>query len=266
MATHVLKRYIDPLLSPELEHVQSIRIGTKALGYWPQRFVTDPDADQLLRLFERVVSSGRHLALMAHYNHPVELKTDIAKEAVRRVRATGAEIRMQSPVVKHVNDRPELWSELWERGVRLGMVPYYFFVERDTGPRQYFELPLFETYEIFRRAYVKVSGLARTVRGPSMSATPGKVRILGVTTIGNREVFVLDYLQARNPDLVRRPFFAAFDPDATWFDQLRPAFESDRLFFERDSTVAEPELPRYEVAQLANGTGIGTATDPFGAS
>jgi L-lysine 2,3-aminomutase len=49
---------IEPLLAPELAHIQNIRIGTKSVAYWPQRFVTDRDADDLLRLFEKVVASG----------------------------------------------------------------------------------------------------------------------------------------------------------------------------------------------------------------
>src|ERR1700722_2780950 len=70
MSAGVLRRYIEPLLDPSLDHVESIRIGTKSLAYWPQRYVTDPDADTTLRLFEDVVKSGRALALMAHYSHP----------------------------------------------------------------------------------------------------------------------------------------------------------------------------------------------------
>jgi KamA family protein len=231
MGTKVLCRYIEALLHPDLEHVQTIRIGTKAVAYWPQRFVTDGDADELIRLFERVVQSGKHLAVMGHYSHPSELSTSIAEDAVRRIRSTGANVRMQSPLIRHVNDDAGMWADLWRTGVRLGAVPYYMFVERDTGARRYFEVPLVKAWEIFRSAYSRVSGLARTVRGPSMSAFPGKVHILGVTTVGNERVFVLEYLQARDPDLVRRPFFARFDPTASWFDQLEPFSERDQSFF-----------------------------------
>ena len=70
MGATVLRRYIEPLLEPGLEHIESIRIGSKSLAYWPQRFVTDPDADDTLRLFEQVVASGRSLAFMAHFSHP----------------------------------------------------------------------------------------------------------------------------------------------------------------------------------------------------
>ena len=52
---------------------------------------------------------------------------------------------------------------MWRTQVRMGMVPYYMFVERDTGPQDYFAVPLARGYEIFREAYQGVSGLA----GPS---------------------------------------------------------------------------------------------------
>ena len=228
MDTAVLRRYIEPLLDSSLEHLQTIRIGTKAPAYWPQRFVSDGDADDLLRLFEEITESGRHLALMAHYSHPTELEPEIARQAAARIRSAGAEIRMQAPLMRRVNDRSDTWAQLWRTGVRLGMIPYYMFVARDTGPRNYFEVPLARAYQIFRRlAYSQVSGIARTVRGPSMSAYPGKVRVLGVTSIAGQRCFVLDLLQARNPRWVRRPFFARYDPKATWLDDLEPAFESE---------------------------------------
>ena len=53
MNARSLTDYIEPLLAPDLAHIQHIRIGTKAVAYWPQRFVTDKDADDLLRLRNR---------------------------------------------------------------------------------------------------------------------------------------------------------------------------------------------------------------------
>ena len=232
MRTRVLQRYIDPLLDPALEHLISIRIGTKAPGYWPQRFVSDTDADDLLRLFERIVASGRHLAVMAHYSHPRELETEIAQEAVRRIRNTGAVVRCQAPLIAHINDDAETWSSLWRAQVKLGAVPYYMFVERDTGPKNYFEVPLARALTIYNEAFRSISGLGRTVRGPSMSATPGKVLIDGVATIHGEKVFVLKFLQARDPEWVGRPFFARYDEQATWLDDLMPAFGEREFFFE----------------------------------
>ena len=106
------------------------------------------------------------------------------------------------------------------------------FVERNTGPKHYFEVPLARALEIFNEAYARVSGLARTVRGPVMSATPGKVLIDGVTRIGPGEAFVLKFLRARDPTWVGRPFFARFDSRASWLSDLRPAMGQAEFFYQ----------------------------------
>jgi KamA family protein len=231
MGAGVLRRYIEPLLGPGLEHLESIRIGSKSLTYWPQRFVTDPDADDTLRLFERVVASGRTLAFMAHFSHPRELGPDMVAQAVRRIRGTGAVIRTQAPLIRSINDEAAIWAGMWRTQVQMGMVPYYMFVERDTGPQDYFAVPLARAYQVFREAYRSVSGLARTVRGPSMSATPGKVCVDGIAEVAGQKVFVLHMIQARDPSLVGEPFFARFCPEATWLSDLVPAF-ADRFPFD----------------------------------
>ena len=232
MKTHHLEDYLEPLTRPEFNQLQTIRIGTKSLTFWPQRYVTDADADELLALFARLVKKGKHVALMAHFNHWREMETPMVQEAIRRIRETGAVIRTQAPLLRHINDDPKVWTEMWRRQVKLGLIPYYMFVERDTGARKYFEVPLARAWEIYRQAMQGVSGLARTARGPSMSAGPGKVEIQGVTEIAGEKVFVLRFIQGRNPDWVQRPFFARFDATATWLDQLEPAFGEKEFFFE----------------------------------
>jgi L-lysine 2,3-aminomutase len=232
MSAKNLASYIEPLLKPEFDHIRNIRIGTKSVAYWPYRFVTDKDSEDILRLFEKIINSGKHLAVMGHYNHWKELSTDVAKEAVRRIRNTGAQIRTQSPLIKHVNDDPNVWTKLWLEQVKLGCIPYYFFVERNTGAKSYFEIPLYKAYKIYKKAYENISGLGRTVRGPSMSALPGKVSVEGIREIHGEKVFVLTMLQARNPKWVKKPFFAKFDDKATWMSDLRPAFGKDKFFYQ----------------------------------
>src|SRR5215475_12283707 len=236
MGTGVLRRYVEPLLRPDLDHIESIRIGTKSLSYWPQRFVSDPDADDTLRLFEEVSATGKTVALMAHFTHPRELEPPLVAMAISRIRSAGALIRTQAPLIRTINDDAMTWSDMWRTQLRLGLVPYYMFVERDTGPHGYFAVPLARAAEIFRDAYSSVSGLGRTVRGPSMSATPGKVCVDGVAEIAGQPVFVLHMIQARDPSLVGRPFFAEFDPNAVWLSDLRPAF-ADRFPFETASVI-----------------------------
>jgi KamA family protein len=230
MSTQVLAFYINVLLQPEFKNIHTIRIGTKALSYWPYRFTED---EELLELFEKVVNADKHLAIQAHFNHPAELKTRAVKEAIKKIRATGAQIRTQSPLLKNINDNPEVWAQMWRKQVDLGCIPYYMFVARDTGSKRYFELPLDKCWDIFRKAYRQVSGICRTVRGPSMSCEPGKIQVLGVQEIIGEKVYVLRFLQGRNAKWVNIPFFARYDPKATWFDQLKPAFGEEKFFFEK---------------------------------
>ncbi len=232
MRARLFSRYVDALLQADLEHVRTIRIGTKSLGFWPYRFTTDADAGDMLAQFERIVASGKHLALMAHFSHPAELENDVVRTAIARIRATGAEIRTQSPVLRHINDSAEVWAEMWRQQVNLGCVPYYMFVVRDTGAQHYFGLPLVRAWQLFKAAYEQVSGLCRTVRGPSMSADPGKVQVLGVSEVRGEKVIVLTMLQARRHDLVNMPFFARYDAEAVWLDELRPAFGEEKFIFE----------------------------------
>ena len=116
-------------------------------------------------------------------------------------------------------------------------------------------MPLARAFEIFRTAYRTLSGLERTVRGPSMSATPGKVLVQGVARINGERVFVLSFLQSRDPSWVGRTFFARYDEEATWLDELEPAFGDREFFFEpalremRRTGRPRPWLPEEETTR-----------------
>lgn len=232
MKTRFFETYFNALLDADLPNLKNIRIGTKSLAYWPYRFTTDNDADDLLRLFRKVKKRGINIALMAHFNHPGELKTDAVKEAIKQLIASGVQIRSQSPVLKHINASADVWAENWKAQVKLGIIPYYMFIARDTGAQDYFAVSLSQAWQIFRNAYNQVSGICRTVKGPSMSCSPGKIQVVGVSEIKGEKVFVLNFLQGRDPGWVGKPFFARYNPDAIWIDDLEPAFGASDFFFE----------------------------------
>ncbi|VVP95139.1 KamA family radical SAM protein [Pseudomonas fluorescens] len=234
MKTGKLAAYVKALLSPELSHIRTIRIGTKALSFHPARVAMGADADELLRLSEEVVLSGKQLAYMLHFSHPREMEPEITRIAIRRLQSTGAQLRSQAPVVRHVNDSPEIWSNMWTEQINAGIHPYYMFVERDTGAHHYFGLPLVRAHEIYTHAIRQVSGLARTARGPVMSATPGKVVIDGVAHLPQGKALALRFLQARNSELVGKPFFAKYNPNAQWWDELSPLGLHDEVFFKKE--------------------------------
>lgn len=251
MKTKMIRGYIEALINADLPNLQTIRFGTKALSYWPQRFTENDDADELMSVLKKARKAGLHIAFMAHFNHPNELRTEEVEKAIDRILDTGAVIRTQSPIMRNINDDSEAWAAMWQRQVELGCVPYYMFVARDTGAQDYFAVELERAWKIFRRAYQRVSGIARTVRGPSMSAGPGKVQILGVSEIRGEKVFTLRFIQGRNPNWVGRPFFARYDPDAIWLDELQPAFGEKQFFFEEEYPLHRKAIPSHK----SNGTG-----------
>ena len=234
MRAHVLDAYISRILDANITTLETIRIGSKSLSFWPYRYLTDPDAEEVLKVFEKITAAGKTLSFMAHFNHPKELATPAMTQAVERILQTGAQIRTQSPLLNHINASAKVWEVMWKRQVKLGMIPYYMFVARDTGAKEYFGVPLVRASDIFKRAYTKVSGIARTVRGPSMSCNAGKIRVVGVSEVMGEKIFVLEFIQGRNSKWVNEPFFAKYDPAAMWIDDLEPAFGNKEFFFDEE--------------------------------
>mmetsp|Transcript_11541 Transcript_11541/g.27931 ORF Transcript_11541/g.27931 Transcript_11541/m.27931 type:complete len:405 (+) Transcript_11541:160-1374(+) len=225
MRTSSLAQYLEPLTDPDfLPHVQNLRIGTRSLSFWPQRFTTDKDADELIDLLRRVrEDGGRHIAIMAHLGHDRELSTKKFEDAVYRIQKEAfATIRSQSPIMRGINDDSEVWAKKWRKEVKMGIIPYYMFMARDTGAQHYFDVPMAKAHALYSDALRNCSGLIRTARGPSMSCTPGKVEVTGVEEIFGHKAFVMRFLQCRDEGWIGRPFFAKYNPKAVWFDDLEP--------------------------------------------
>merc|ERR1719245_708342 len=234
MKTKIWQKYLEPIIDEktrkDFEQLSTIRIGTKSLTYWPYRYTHNDDADDFLRLLEKCSLAGKHVTIQAHFTHHQELQTKQVEDAIKRLRMTGANIRSQAPIVKGINDDSEIWQQIWKKQTSLGIIPYYMFIERDTGPKHFFELPLVKAYDVFKDAVSKVSGVARTVRGPSMSCEPGKVAVMGVIN----DMMILQFLQARNPEWMKNPFLAKYDENATWLDDLKPYDGAESFFYQNE--------------------------------
>jgi KamA family protein len=239
-----LEIYIDALLNSGFSNLKTIRIGTKSLSFWPYRYLTDKDSGKILELFRKVTDTGIHLSIMAHINHYREMSTGAFREAVKRIRQTGAVIRSQSPVLNHVNSASATWEKMWVDQVNLGIIPYYMFVPRNTGSHRFFSIPLVKAYDIFRKAFSHVSGLARTVRGPSMSALHGKIKIDGIPEINGKKYISMSFIQGRSSGWVKKPFFSEYDEKACWINELKPAFGDKTFFFKRDN-LGSPGLDDF---------------------
>ncbi len=187
-----IKQYVDPLL--EVDSVKTIRFNTKALTWWPFRFTTDKDADNILELFRYIVSSGRNLTFCAHLTHARELQNDYVIEATRKIQATGAKIICQGPVVEGINDTVEDWVALWSQETALGMQPYYMFVELNHNNEASFRIPLAKAVHIFQEAEKRVKGLQQPFNGPVFMNDVHCVSIDEVTTEDNAKHFALKCL------------------------------------------------------------------------
>ncbi len=189
-----LREFIEPIL--DIESVKVVRIVTKSLAYWPFRFITDSDVDDVFELFRYIQSKGKHLSISAHFTHSRELENPAVVEAVQNIRSTGAVIRCQGPLIKGINDSVDALTDLWSRQIELGMIPYYLFIEAGHNPSHCFRLPIARSLELFQEAQKKASSLARTIRGPVFMNDEHRVLVAGITSIDNNKFFVLKSLQA----------------------------------------------------------------------
>lgn len=220
-----ISKYFDAILDNRPSNLKNIRFGTKSLTYWPFAFLPQfgEEGRELLDLFKRITDNGFHLAFMAHFNHPNELDNEVVQEAIYNVRQTGAEIRTQAPILNHINKSSMVWARMWKKQVSLGMIPYYMFIERETGPYNYFEIPLAEVYQIYQEAIRETGSFAKTVTGPVMSAAKGKAHIMGVVdnpADGNK-YFMMQYVRHRDYRETFKPFFLEYNEEATWLNQLK---------------------------------------------
>ncbi len=224
MSPVTLNQYITKILDAELDNLEVIRFGTKSLSYWPFTFLPafNEEAEEMLTMFKRIVDRGIHLSIMAHFNHYVELDNEIVQEAISNIRSTGAQIRTQAPILNHINNSSEIWAKMWTNQVNLGLVPYYMFVERETGPYEYFQIPLKEAYQIYTDAVRTTGSLAKTLTGPVMSASNGKVHIMGIVEnpLDGEKYFMMQYVRHRDYKETYKPFFMNYEENATWVDQL----------------------------------------------
>jgi len=211
LSTRRLNRIFQQLRA--IRHVRIIRIGSKIPAFDPWRILDD---EELQAAFRRFSTSSRRMYLMTHFDHPREL-TRPAVEAVACAIRSGLICANQCPLIKGVNDDPDVLGELYSKLSSIGCPPYYLFQGRPTAGNQPYEVPIVRGWKIFQGAVSRGSGLARRARFV-MSHETGKIEILAV----DRRRIYMRYHQAKNrADFGRLLIFRRND-DAYWLDQLEP--------------------------------------------
>ncbi len=207
---------LEPIIQKirEIDHVKIIRIGTKIPAFNPYRIINDPSLHEMIRTYS---TGEKKIYIMAHFNHPNEL-TPVAVKGLNMLMQSGAIVVNQTPMIRGVNDDPEVLAELFNRLSFIGIPPYYVFLCRPTLGNQPFAIPVEEGYEIFEQARSFCSGLAKRAR-LVMSHETGKVEVVGMS---DSQIF---FKYNRAADIENDAKFLVFDsnPDAYWFDDYEEA-------------------------------------------
>ena len=130
----------------------------------------------------------------------------------------GAITANQAPLIRDINDDPNVLAELLRRLSFVGDAPYYIFQCRPAMGNRTYTVPIEEGYQIVERAKAQVSGLAKRIRYV-MSHSTGKIEILAVTE-GHT---YLKYHRAANDEDNGRVLVVKSNPDACWFDDYEEA-------------------------------------------
>jgi lysine 2,3-aminomutase len=223
-------RRLEPLIARirEIEHVKIIRIGSKMVSFNPYRIINDPSLADMIRTYS---AGDKKIYIMAHFNHPKEL-TATAVEGLHILMDSGAIVVNQTPLLKGINDDPDVLTELFRRLSFIGVQPYYVFQCRPTLGNRLFEMPVEIAYEIFEKAKAGCSGLAKRARFVMSHAT-GKIEVVGKT----REAVYFKYHQAADPSDMGRFMVFRSNPEAYWFDDYDELLDDHRIVSDEDEDL-----------------------------
>ncbi len=176
--------------------IESIRIGTKELSFYPDRF-DEAFIDMLDKFHESW--PGVSLRVMIHFNHPDEfLEKDAdghfmddpegglkwvvsTKEAIRRLRSRNwINIDNQAPIIRGINNDPDALRIQQRELKRNGVENHYYFCGRDIVGHKAFNVPIEEAWHVLNESQKGLSGVEAHAR-LSITHYKGKTEVAAVT-------------------------------------------------------------------------------------
>jgi L-lysine 2,3-aminomutase len=250
--------YLTPILEdPELMHIRTVRIASRALTYEPG-VVVSSKYDQVLELFKKLTDHGIQVLWMGHFSTPKELLNIHTIAAIRRLRSKGIIVKSQSPMMNHislfmddngkvdVDKSAQNWIDLAHILMMLGMSFHSIYCARPTGEHGYFTAPLADMNKIFSKIYRSLPSTGRPSRYITMTSSAGKTSLLGTTEVNGKKAFVLKFNEARNMEWMDEVFLAEYCEEENTIEKLKP-FEGNQHFYEKPLQEIEEELEKkYE--------------------
>lgn len=232
----------------DLEHIKDIRIGSKVPLQDPDWILGSGILAELRKL-NSAHDGTRRIHMMLHITHPEEVEDKKSQLVIEALKDAGCMVRAQSPVTVS-NNSAEKWLGNIDLLRKLGVVPYYFFITRDTN-NPLLRLPLREINRIHEEI---VHGLSARGINPamaprcSMSTSPGKIEVIDskVDEQAGIIIYALRFLRSRDLDWLGPVFYGyesidtSRDKQAKWYDDLTPCDRTGKGIKEWDWN------PRYQ--------------------
>lgn len=134
--------------------IHRIRFHTRTPVNLPSRFT-----DNLIDIFTHHMDSTHPIFIVTHFNHPNEIAPENI-EAIAKLVDAGIVVRNQGPLLKGINDSPEVLEELYKRLTNIRVVPYYLHQLDLAQGTNHFRVPIAEGIEIMRKLQGKVTGIS----------------------------------------------------------------------------------------------------------
>jgi len=210
LRTDVLKEILNSLR--DIEHINYVRIGSRAPVVYPIRFFDD----ELLE-FLTEYNKDKTLFVPTHFNSAKEL-TPLAKEAINKIRDCGITVNNQAVFLKGVNDSVEGIVKLMDGLTRAGANPYYLYqcmpVER---VRHQFQVPLKRGIDIVSEAKKQLDGYGKRFKF-IMGHDIGKIEICG--RHGDKLVMSQIHARPETPDEASRILIRKLNENGGWLEDL----------------------------------------------
>ncbi|GGE45143.1 KamA family radical SAM protein [Marinicauda pacifica] len=171
-----------------------IRIGTKEMAFFPERF--DDNFFEMLDLFNELHPEVM-LAFMVHFTHPDEflrlneageyvrdehsrpLRNPVVESAISRMRSRPfITLENQTPIIDSVNDDPDALRLMQQELKRLGVNNHYFFQCREIEGHRAFAVPVEKAWKIHADSQHNLSGIERSRF--ALSTEAGKTELVSV--------------------------------------------------------------------------------------
>jgi lysine 2,3-aminomutase len=237
--------------------IESIRLGTKELAFYPDRF--DASFFDMVDKFHAEYP-GISIRFMVHFNHPDEfLRRDDDGQYIndprgglvwvestqRAIRELGKRewltIDNQAPIIKGINDDADA-LRIMQRELRRNRVEnHYFFCGRDIIGHKAFNVPIERVWQILNESQKGLSGIEAHAR-LSITHYKGKTEVAAVSNHplagipGTENGFVVLKLLRGAEDAPDRGKITIVgrNPDAIWFSGY-----NDRVIYDEAGLFAD---------------------------